>query len=57
MFEVEIITKSVTTFYVVQLVLNNDVFSWQVQNNNGAVLVRSFYVSVKPLSVVSSKYV
>lgn len=57
MSEVEIITKSITTFYVVQLVLNNDVFCWQVQNNNGALLVRSFYVSVKTLSVVSSKYV
>jgi len=42
MFEVENITNSITSIYVVQLVLYHDVFSWQVQNNNGAVLVRSF---------------
>jgi len=40
MFEVENITNSITTFYVVQLVRYHDVFSWQVQNNNGAVLGR-----------------
>jgi len=32
-------------------------FRWQVQNNNGAVLVRSFCVSVEKLSVVCSKCV
>jgi hypothetical protein len=40
MFEVENITNKITTFYVVQLVLYHDVFSWQVQHANGAVLGR-----------------